>query len=138
MKTIIQKIDATNMASSDFKEAAGLLRAGKLVAFPTETVYGLAGNALDPEASAKIYAAKGRPSDNPLIVHIARLEDLPYLVKEIPDCAYRLAESFWPGPLTIILPKSAAVPDVTSGVAVSSSPRMGFRSFNAAAPLFAR
>ena len=75
MKTIIQKIDATNMASSDFKEAAELLRAGKLVAFPTETVYGLGGNAYDSTASARIYAAKGRPSDNPLIVHISCFDE---------------------------------------------------------------
>ena len=78
MKTIIQKIDATNMASSDFKEAAELLRSGRLVAFPTETVYGLGGNAYDSTASARIYAAKGRPSDNPLIVHISLKSWLPW------------------------------------------------------------
>jgi hypothetical protein len=98
MKTIMQKIDATNMASSDFKEAAELLRAGKLVAFPTETVYGLGGNAYDSTASARIYAAKGRPSDNPLIVHISCFDELPPLVSVIPDEAKALADRFWPGP----------------------------------------
>ncbi len=97
------------------REAGEIIARGGLVAIPTETVYGLAGNALDPRASAKIYAAKGRPSDNPLIVHIARLEDMPYLVKEIPDSAYRLAESFWPGPLTMIMKKSDRVPYETTG-----------------------
>lgn len=97
------------------REAGEIITGGGLVAIPTETVYGLAGNALDPRASAKIYAAKGRPSDNPLIVHIARLEDMAYLVKDIPDNAYRLAESFWPGPLTMIMKKSDRVPYETTG-----------------------
>jgi L-threonylcarbamoyladenylate synthase len=111
----MQKIDATNMASSDFKEAAELLRAGKLVAFPTETVYGLGGNAYDSTASARIYAAKGRPSDNPLIVHISCFDELPPLVSVIPDEAKALADRFWPGPLTMIFQKSAAVPSATTG-----------------------
>ena len=85
------------------------------MAFPTETVYGLGGNALDPEASRKIYAAKGRPSDNPLIVHIARLEDLAPIVKNIPKKARILAEKFWPGPLTMIFEKSDLVPLETTG-----------------------
>lgn len=115
MKTIIQKIDATNMASSDFKEAAELLRAGKLVAFPTETVYGLGGNAYDSTASARIYAAKGRPSDNPLIVHISCFDELPPLVSVIPDEAKALADRFWPGPLTMIMNKSDIIPKETTG-----------------------
>ena len=106
MKTIIQKIDATNMASSDFKEAAELLRNGKLVAFPTETVYGLGGNAYDSTASARIYAAKGRPSDNPLIVHISCFDEILPLVEAVPQNARVLADRFWPGPLTMILNKS--------------------------------
>lgn len=115
MKTMIKRIDASNMASSDFKEAAELLRNGKLVAFPTETVYGLGGNAFDSTASKKIYAAKGRPSDNPLIVHISCFEELPALVREIPDAARALADRFWPGPLTMILNKSDRIPKETTG-----------------------
>ena len=92
-----------------------MLRAGHLVAFPTETVYGLGGDALNPESSKKIYAAKGRPSDNPLIIHIADIKDLEKIVKEIPQSAYQLADVFWPGPLTMILPKSEEVPYQTTG-----------------------
>ncbi len=97
------------------RKAGEILQRGGLVAFPTETVYGLGGNALDEASSAKIYAAKGRPSDNPLIVHIARLEDLALLVTDIPEKALILAQAFWPGPLTMILPKSPIVPDATTG-----------------------
>ena len=85
------------------------------MAFPTETVYGLGGDALDGSASKKIYAAKGRPSDNPLIVHIADLEALKAIASEIPEKARILAEKFWPGPLTMILKKSSAVPYETTG-----------------------
>ena len=95
--------------------AADILKKGGLVAFPTETVYGLGGDALNTEASKKIYAAKGRPSDNPLIVHIAKEADLKRLAREIPDAAYRLADVFWPGPLTMIFQKQPAVPDSTTG-----------------------
>lgn len=97
------------------QRAGAILRDGGIVAIPTETVYGLAGNALDPAATGKIYAAKGRPSDNPLIVHIAAWEGLAPLVREIPEEAEKLAEKYWPGPLTIILEKSDIVPDTTSG-----------------------
>ncbi|MEE0956186.1 MAG: L-threonylcarbamoyladenylate synthase [Eubacterium sp.] len=97
------------------KEAGQILRKGGLVGFPTETVYGLGGNALDPEASKKIYAAKGRPSDNPLIVHICEWEDIYKIVKEIPDAAEKLAERYWPGPMTMILNKSDIVPYETTG-----------------------
>lgn len=100
-----------------YRQAAGIIRAGGLVAFPTETVYGLGANALDEAAAAKIYAAKGRPSDNPLIVHIARQEDLYALASEVSEGALRLAEKFWPGPLTMILKKAASVPlSVTGGL----------------------
>ena len=95
--------------------AGEIIKSGGLVAFPTETVYGLGGDALNPESSRKIYAAKGRPSDNPLIVHIARLEDLPPLVEEIPSQAKQLADAFWPGPLTMIFKKSNLVPSETTG-----------------------
>lgn len=85
------------------ERAGEILQQGGLVAFPTETVYGLGGNALDPEASRKIYSAKGRPSDNPLIIHIADMEHLYRIVRQVPKKAETLAERYWPGPLTMIL-----------------------------------
>ena len=97
------------------RRAGEIIKGGGLVAFPTETVYGLGGDALNGESSRKIYAAKGRPSDNPLIVHISRLEDMGRIVERIPGEAVKLAESFWPGPLTMILPKSREVPYETTG-----------------------
>ncbi|MCR5324170.1 MAG: threonylcarbamoyl-AMP synthase [Lachnospiraceae bacterium] len=120
MDTIIKKIDADNVNPSDLKEAAEILNRGGLVAFPTETVYGLGGDARNPEASAKIYAAKGRPSDNPLIVHIADTDDLSKVcatgpAAEIMNRAYALARRFWPGPLTMILPKGDLIPKQTTG-----------------------
>ena len=87
-------------------EAAAILKKGGLVAFPTETVYGLGADALNEEAARKIYAAKGRPSDNPLIAHIAKKEDIEPLVREIPEAGKKLMDAFWPGPLTLIFPKS--------------------------------
>ncbi|MBR4145772.1 MAG: threonylcarbamoyl-AMP synthase [Lachnospiraceae bacterium] len=115
METIIKKIDIANLAPSDLREAAEFIQEGKLVAFPTETVYGLGGNAYDSTASARIYAAKGRPSDNPLIVHISEFEEIKPLVKALPDVAKALADRFWPGPLTMILDKSDAIPKETTG-----------------------
>lgn len=97
------------------REAGEIIRSGGLVAFPTETVYGLGGDALNPQSSEKIYRAKGRPSDNPLIVHIADMEKLNAIVREIPDGAQKLADRFWPGPLTMIFHKSDAVPYETTG-----------------------
>lgn len=97
------------------RRAGEILRGGGLVAFPTETVYGLGGDALNPAASEKIYAAKGRPSDNPLIVHIADMEHLVPIVRELPEKAVRLAEVWWPGPLTMIFNKTDMIPDETSG-----------------------
>ena len=96
-------------------EAADILKCGGLVAIPTETVYGLAANALDEGAVKSIFRAKGRPQDNPLIVHIANMKMLPPLVKEIPGTAKRLAERFWGGPLTMIFPRSDKIPSITSG-----------------------
>lgn len=101
--------------SEAVSRAAEILRSGGIVAIPTETVYGLAGNALDAETVKKIYRAKGRPSDNPLIVHIAKIQDWRPLVEEIPERAMALAERFWPGPLTVILKKSAVIPDEICG-----------------------
>lgn len=103
------------MTGEDFAGAAALLREGKLVAFPTETVYGLGGDAYDKTAAARIYAAKGRPSDNPLIVHIAELSELEKLARDIPKEAYLLAEKFWPGPLTMIFKKKDIIPRETTG-----------------------
>ena len=95
--------------------AGEILRRGGLVAFPTETVYGLGGDAFNPESSRKIYAAKGRPSDNPLIVHICRLEDMERVAVGISDDAWKLARAFWPGPLTMILHKCPDLPSETTG-----------------------
>lgn len=116
MDTLVAKItgDEKNDAGI-YEKAAHILRAGGLVAFPTETVYGLGGNAFDKNASMKIYAAKGRPSDNPLIVHIADMESLADIADEIPESAKKLAEAFWPGPLTMIMKKKESVPKETTG-----------------------
>lgn len=111
MKTIIKKTTENDA----FSMASDILRNGGLVAFPTETVYGLGGNALDPRASEKIYAAKGRPSDNPLIVHIANRADVAELASEIPPIAEKLMDRFWPGPMTIIFNKKDIVPKETTG-----------------------
>ena len=118
MNTIVVKIEENNIdekALAVLKEAGDILKKGGLVAFPTETVYGLGGDGLNPESSKKIYAAKGRPSDNPLIVHVADMESIKKIVKRLPDAAYKLAEVLWPGPLTMIMEKSDAVPYETTG-----------------------
>jgi L-threonylcarbamoyladenylate synthase len=108
---------------NNIQQAAELLRAGKLVAFPTETVYGLGANALDAAAVRNIFEAKGRPSSSPLIVHVATIEMARELAAEWPDAAEKLARRFWPGPLTMVVPKKALVPDiVTAGL-----PSVGLR-----------
>lgn len=99
----------------DIKKAAEILKNGGIAAIPTETVYGLAADAFNPDAVEKIFKAKGRPSDNPLIVHISQFSQIYSIARSVPESVKRLAEKFWPGPLTIILPKKAAVPSVTSG-----------------------
>lgn len=111
------------------RRAAELVRAGEVVGFPTETVYGLGADALNPEAVLKIFAAKGRPADNPLIVHITGLDQIDRLIAgKLSDTARRLAEIFWPGPLTMILPKADIIPDCVSagldtvGVRMPSNP----------------
>ncbi|MBS0201349.1 MAG: threonylcarbamoyl-AMP synthase [Planctomycetes bacterium] len=112
-----------NLTTAELYRAAEILKGGGLVAIPTETVYGLAANALDPRAVSRIFAAKDRPFFDPLIVHLADVDWWPRVVSEFPPLARRLAERFWPGPLTLILPKSNAVPDlVTSGM-----PTVGIR-----------
>lgn len=115
METIVSKITNTIEDNPALLEAGNIIRNGGLVAFPTETVYGLGGDALNPDSSRKIYAAKGRPSDNPLIIHICKLEDVDKIVSDFPDTAKKLADQFWPGPLTMVLPKSDAVPGETTG-----------------------
>lgn len=115
MKTKYIKIDTGNIDSLLMEEAGRLIAEGELVAFPTETVYGLGGDGLRPEAAGKIYEAKGRPSDNPLIIHIADVKDLERVAKTVPPEAELLANAFWPGPLTMIVEKSDAVPYATTG-----------------------
>ena len=119
MDTKVLKVsDEGNFTAKEKKyleEAAEILKNGGLVAFPTETVYGLGANALDEKAARKIYEAKGRPSDNPLIAHVADFEGLRPLVSRIPENGIKLAKAFWPGPMTLIFPKSDLVPLGTTG-----------------------
>ncbi|EML6501521.1 L-threonylcarbamoyladenylate synthase [Clostridioides difficile] len=115
MKTIISNIDINNIDYEEIKIQAKLLREGKTVIFPTETVYGLGANALDENAVKKIYEAKGRPSDNPLIVHIYEKKEVYDLAKDISDKAKLVIEKLWPGPITIILNKKDIIPYKTSG-----------------------
>src|SRR5690348_6346471 len=120
------KMSSPNSAKPDpelIRRAAALIREGKLVAFPTETVYGLGANALDAAAVATIFRVKGRPSTSPVIVHVESREAAPQLVTEWPEKAAKLASEFWPGPLTLVLPKRACIPDiVTAGL-----PNVGLR-----------
>ena len=119
MQTKYVKIDPNNVDDENIegiiREAGQIIKDGGLVAFPTETVYGLGGDGLNASSSNKIYAAKGRPSDNPLIIHISKWDDIIPIVSEIPDIAKQLADAFWPGPLTMILKKSDKVPYETTG-----------------------
>ena len=111
----IRVADPKMATEEELKEAARILREGGLVAFPTETVYGLGANALDEKAAKKIYAAKGRPSDHPLIAHISGQEELKPLAAEIPDMAKKLMDLYWPGPMTLVFKKTDAVPYGTTG-----------------------
>ena len=115
MKTIITKVDKNQIEKEVIEQAGKIIQEGGLVAFPTETVYGLGANALDEEAAKKTYEAKGRPSDNPLIIHIADISHLNKIVQNISKKAMDLAEVFWPGPLTMIFEKSDIVPYGTTG-----------------------
>ena len=115
MKTLIKEIDVNKPDKALIAVFASMLASGKTVIFPTETVYGLGANALDEEAAAKIYQAKGRPSDNPLLVHVADKEDVYDLVENIDSRAKLLMDRFWPGPLTIVFKKKDIIPDRTSG-----------------------
>ncbi len=117
MLTRLFRVEEINSPQGEkaLREAGECLQAGGLVAFPTETVYGLGGDAMNPASSRKIYAAKGRPSDNPLIVHIYRWEDIYQVASYVPEEAKAIADAFWPGPLTMILPKKENVPPETTG-----------------------
>ena len=116
MKTILAKVDLRQPEAMEIiQTAAKILQEGGLVAFPTETVYGLGGNGLDGTACEKIYIAKGRPSDNPLILHISEFEELNPIVREISPAAQKLMDAFWPGPLTMVFPKSDIVPEKSTG-----------------------
>lgn len=115
METQIIKLDYEAIDMDIIEKAGRILKEGGLVAFPTETVYGLGGNALNPASSEKIYAAKGRPSDNPLIVHISEKADVYQVAEQVSEQAKQLMEAFWPGPLTLIFSKKALVPDKTTG-----------------------
>ena len=110
MKTLLLKAESANTAAI----AANIIQNGGLVAIPTETVYGLGANGLDPAAVAKIFEAKGRPQDNPLILHVANTRQIENFCHSIPESAYRLAEKFWPGPLTMVLPARDTVPKCTT------------------------
>lgn len=115
MDTRIVSINESNIDGDLITEAGNIIKTGGLVAFPTETVYGLGGDALNPASSEKIYAAKGRPSDNPLIVHIAEMDSLEKIADKVPEGARKLADKYWPGPLTMIFKKSDEVPYETTG-----------------------
>lgn len=117
METEILKVDKEAIDEELIKRAADLIVEGRVVAFPTETVYGLGANGLDEEAIKKVFRAKGRPQDNPLILHVHSIDQVKTLVEEIPDVAYKCMEKFWPGPLTILFKKSQLVPSsVTAGL----------------------
>ena len=115
MKTLCYPVSDPAKSAAEIAKAAKVIRSGGLVAIPTETVYGLGANALDEQAVMAIYEAKGRPSDNPLIIHVAGVEWIDRYCRDVPECAYRLAQRFWPGPLTMILPRKAIVPNRTTG-----------------------
>lgn len=114
MRCEVLIVDPEALDVSSIARAAAVLRAGRLVAFPTETVYGLGANALDPAAGARVFAAKGRPPGNPLIVHAPDVASARVLVADWPNAAQQLAERFWPGPLTLVLPRQPIVPDVVT------------------------
>ena len=116
MKTKVIEIESPQKPrDEELLEGARILREGGLVAFPTETVYGLGANALDEEAARKIYEAKGRPSDNPLIAHVSAMEEVYPLVSQVSEKAKKLMDAFWPGPMTLIFPKSDLVPYFPTG-----------------------
>ncbi len=126
MITEILTTDHTSQTSTIVDRAAQVLKSGRLVAFPTETVYGLGANALDPEAVARIFEAKGRPGSNPVIVHVADSAQVVNVAAEWPETAEKLASRFWPGPLTLVVPKRSEVPDIVT----AGGPTIALRSPN--------
>jgi L-threonylcarbamoyladenylate synthase len=124
LPTVVLTVSPDHPDATALERAASVLRAGGLVALPTETVYGLGANALDAQAVARIFAAKDRPADNPLIVHVDGLEMARKLVADWPELADRLAREFWPGPLTLVLPKAAHVPDIVTAGGAAVALRM--------------
>lgn len=124
MDTKVKLLDEENIDGDIMEKAGRIIREGGLVAFPTETVYGLGANALDADAVKKIFEAKGRPQDNPLIVHISDMAEIKPLVGDIPPAAKKFMDKFWPGPMTLILPKTELIPDVTSAGLSSIGIRM--------------
>jgi L-threonylcarbamoyladenylate synthase len=123
MQTVVLRVDPEKPEAEAIAQAAAVLRRGGLVAFPTETVYGLGAHALDPSAVARIFAAKGRPAGNPLIVHVADQEQARQLAASWPDAATRLAQRFWPGPLTLVVARRPRVPDIVT----AGGPTVGLR-----------
>lgn len=124
LNTRVVRVDKDNPDKTVLQEVGEVIKKGGLAAFPTETVYGLGGDGLNAGSSQKIYAAKGRPSDNPLIIHIADMESLAQITEDVPEKAKKLAEKFWPGPLTMIFKKSDRVPYETTGGLESVAVRM--------------
>ena len=124
MQTKIVSLDRLDIDEEILNQAVSIIRSGGLVAFPTETVYGLGANGLDEEAIKKIYIAKDRPEDNPLILHVSSKEEVAALVDEIPEVAKLCMDKFWPGPLTIIFKRSSLVPDIITGGLDSVAIRM--------------
>jgi len=127
MGEFITRVVAIDPAVPDrtaIAEAASIIRAGQLVAFPTETVYGLGADGLNPIALGRIYTVKGRPPDNPLILHIASPDQLSLVAADIPTIAHRLAQAFWPGPLTLVLPKTSCVPHLATAGLTTVAIRM--------------
>jgi len=114
LETVVLKVDPPALGSAEIRRAAEIIRAGGLVAFPTETVYGLGANALDPQAVARIFEAKGRPATNPLIVHVSDVSEVLNVAGVWSETVAKLAARLWPGPLTLVVPKSDAVPDIVT------------------------
>src|SRR5438552_518068 len=114
MNTLVLAVDPVHPEPAVIGRAAGVIRAGGLVAFPTETVYGLGANALDPVAVARIFEAKGRPATNPIIVHVADVAQALNVAAAWPETAAKLAARFWPGPLTLVMPKRPEVSDIVT------------------------